>query len=79
MAAMPICVRNDVGLKSFDCMCVWLFSLLVHGKHFDLSMGVGSLGLSHPEGAAPLEEILEENGTIEEILAIDYKTRLVSL
>lgn len=48
--------------------------LLVHGKHFDLSMGVGSLGLSHPEGAAPLEEILEENGTIEEILAIDYKT-----
>lgn len=75
---MPVCIITAIEVNSFGCVCIWLFSLLVHGKHFDVtSMGVGSLGLSHPEGVMPLEEILEENGTIEEILAIDYKTGLV--
>lgn len=45
--------------------------LLVHGRHFDVA-GSG-VSLSSSTSLVNVEEVLEENGTVEEILAIDYR------
>lgn len=56
------------------------FSLLVHGRHFDVA-GPGLSLNNSTEGSSliNIEEVLEENGTVEEIFAIDYRLGLALL